>query len=567
MENVSLIDISQRLQAEAKKDRGKMIGGAAVLMILLLALAAFTYINAPNLEQALAVLVPSMFALIAISVILNMRLMTKMEHDSFGEGMHLVMESVPMSCSLMDSGGNVIYCNDEAPRLFGVRDKTEYSTRLFTDLLPEFQPDGSRSMVKAGEFIKTAITEGEANFEWVQHTSSQMPLPLKVSIIKVFFQGKDHLMFFSSDRRESLALQRREEAFHERMQAILDASPMVCAIFDADGYVLEVNKEAENMFGIPDRKAFVDNFVEFQPEFQPGGVSTRKRLLEVAQKAIQHGTSRHEWLYQLRDGTPIPAEEVMRAIHVDGQTFIITYIRDLREVNKAKERDALIQQNVRVMAEQLNAHVVEQSAAVTQSAASIEEMIANIQSVTNALSKNALRVGDLQIASEVGHSGINEVADDIGKIAVKSESLLEINSVMQNIASQTNLLSMNAAIEAAHAGESGRGFAVVADEIRKLAESSSLQSKTISAVLKDIKGAIDKITKSIGNVLNKFDTIDEGIKTVAEQEHGILNAMEEQRQGGTQVLQAIGQLSDITHQVKEEARQMVEKQQDAMLKN
>ena len=129
---------------------------------------------------------------------------------------------------------------------------------------------------------------------------------------------------------------------------------------------------------------------------------------------------------------------------------------------------------------------------------------------------------------------------------------------MQNIASQTNLLSMNAAIEAAHAGESGRGFAVVADEIRKLAESSSRQSKTIGGVVRKIKGSIDKITKSTDNVMNKFAAIDGGGKLVAEQEHGILNAMEEQSAGSTQIMQAIAQVNDITGQVKEDARQMVE---------
>ena len=153
---------------------------------------------------------------------------------------------------------------------------------------------------------------------------------------------------------------------------------------------------------------------------------------------------------------------------------------------------------------------------------------------------------------------MSNVATDIREIARESESLLEINSVMQNIASQTNLLSMNAAIEAAHAGESGRGFAVVADEIRKLAESSSQQSKTISGVLKKIKSSIDKITRSTDNVMSKFGAIEGGVRVVAEQENGILNAMTEQGAGSAQIMQAIAQLNDITGQVKDDARQMVE---------
>jgi len=129
---------------------------------------------------------------------------------------------------------------------------------------------------------------------------------------------------------------------------------------------------------------------------------------------------------------------------------------------------------------------------------------------------------------------------------------------MENIASQTNLLSMNAAIEAAHAGEAGKGFAVVADEIRKLAESSSEQSKTIGTVLKKIKGSMDKITRSTDNVLQKFEAIDHGVRTVAEQEEVIRAAMEEQGEGSRQVLQASGQVSEITQQVKGGSQEMLE---------
>jgi len=206
----------------------------------------------------------------------------------------------------------------------------------------------------------------------------------------------------------------------------------------------------------------------------------------------------------------------------------------------------------------LDEHVENQSANVARASAAIEEMVANISSVTDTLVKNSGNVKTLQDASEVGRTGLSEVATDIQEIARESEGLLEINSVMENIASQTNLLSMNAAIEAAHAGEAGKGFAVVADEIRKLAESSSEQSKTIGNVLKKIKDSIDKITKSTENVLNKFAAIDSSVKTVAEQEDNIRNAMEEQGQGSKQILDGIEQVTEITRQVKSSSNEMLQ---------
>jgi methyl-accepting chemotaxis protein len=116
---------------------------------------------------------------------------------------------------------------------------------------------------------------------------------------------------------------------------------------------------------------------------------------------------------------------------------------------------------------------------------------------------------------------------------------------------------MNAAIEAAHAGEAGKGFAVVADEIRKLAESSGEQSKTIGTVLKKIKGSIDKITTSTNNVLGKFEAIDSGVKTVSDQESNIRSVMEEQGSGSKQILEEIGQLNDITRLVQGESERML----------
>jgi methyl-accepting chemotaxis protein len=231
--------------------------------------------------------------------------------------------------------------------------------------------------------------------------------------------------------------------------------------------------------------------------------------------------------------------------------------RVMNQSGNVTETNAATEQ-INVNIDKLNSHVENQAVKVSQSSSAIEEMLSNIRSVTQTLIQNAGNVKQLMEASEVGRTSLQDVAADIQEIARESEGLLEINGVMENIASQTNLLSMNAAIEAAHAGEAGKGFAVVADEIRKLAESSGEQSKTIGTVLKKIKGSIDKITVSTNNVLGKFEAIDSGVKLVSDQETHIRSAMEEQGTGSKLILEVISQLNDLTQMVKGESEGMLQ---------
>ena len=362
------------------------------------------------------------------------------------------------------------------------------------------------------------------------------------------------------------AMKEQQAAFKERTHAILDAAPMVCAIFNDAGDIVDVNLEVTNMFGISDPKIYLNDFNKFLPKHQPDGSDSIAKSHEALQRAIREGEARYEFTYLHNDGSLIPTEEIVHRVTIDDKPHAIAFSRDLREYYKERERERVLQVKVQAMMEQLNEHVEEQSNSVAASSSATEEMIANIRSVTDTLITNSKNVKELQDASEAGHTSLNEVVTDIQGIARESESLLEINAVMQNIASQTNLLSMNAAIEAAHAGESGRGFAVVADEIRKLAESSSKQSKTIGGVLKSIKNSIDKITKSTDVVLGKFDAIGSGVRTVSIQEDTIRNAMEEQGHGSKQILQAVSNVNEVTHQVREAARRLVETSKENMHK-
>jgi len=177
--------------------------------------------------------------------------------------------------------------------------------------------------------------------------------------------------------------------------------------------------------------------------------------------------------------------------------------------------------------EGLDRQIERQTANVAESSSAIEEMLANIASVSQTLAGNAENVKELLAASEKGKADLGAVSASVSEVEKESQGLLEISAVIQGIASQTDLLAMNAAIEAAHAGEAGKGFSVVADEIRKLAESSGEQAKTVSSVLERIKSSVERISGAAEVASGQFGDIDSRIRAVDERERGIRDAMDE----------------------------------------
>jgi methyl-accepting chemotaxis protein len=205
----------------------------------------------------------------------------------------------------------------------------------------------------------------------------------------------------------------------------------------------------------------------------------------------------------------------------------------------------------------LNNSIEAQAAGVTQSSAAVEEMVANIASVTQILEKNNQAVNALTSAADKGQQQVKAAVKTADGVLQQSEGILQASSIIQSIASRTNLLAMNAAIESAHAGEAGKGFAVVAEEIRKLAEQSGDQSKAIDDNLRSLSEAIAGITSDINLVQTAFESIYELSQKVREQETVIANAMEEQNSGNQQVLEAMRAISDSTSEVKNGSAEML----------
>ncbi len=205
----------------------------------------------------------------------------------------------------------------------------------------------------------------------------------------------------------------------------------------------------------------------------------------------------------------------------------------------------------------LNKSVEVQVSGISNSSSAVEEMVANIRSVTRILENNSETVNSLGNESETGRQKINDSVKLAEVILQHSAGLLEASSIVQNIASQTNLLAMNAAIEAAHAGESGKGFAVVADEIRKLAEQSNKQGKTITAQLKELQSIINNVVNNTKDVQKQFEIIFDLTNSVRQQENIIKNAMEEQNEGSNQVLQSISDIHSSTEIVRTNATSLL----------
>ncbi|MDR0293264.1 MAG: response regulator [Oscillospiraceae bacterium] len=259
------------------------------------------------------------------------------EADEFAR---LIFETVPVSCDLWDEDGSIVDCNEEALKLFGVRDKEEYRRR-FAEFSPETQPDGRNSLRRVREIVDTVLNDGFFRFNWLHNDADGTPIPVVIHAKRIMYQGRYVAASYKYDMREELRTQEQARKAEKRTKLLFDSMPLCGCMWADDLSILDSNQETMKLFGLPGKLSTSETFHKLSPETQPDG----KKSTETARRKLTEafsgsGYSRFEWLHQTLDGEPLPCEVTLIRSEYNGETVVLSYIRDIREQKKMLAAEA-----------------------------------------------------------------------------------------------------------------------------------------------------------------------------------------------------------------------------------
>jgi len=199
----------------------------------------------------------------------------------------------------------------------------------------------------------------------------------------------------------------------------------------------------------------------------------------------------------------------------------------------------------------------EQGSMVEEATSSMNEMLSSLKSMANITSQRQESVTELTKNSKKVSTQLDQANRLFTEgVSAKIETIQSAAATIRKIAAQTNLLAMNAAIEAAHAGDAGRGFSVVAEEIRNLSEVSTKSSANIADALKEVVENIKEAGTLFEEVQNSFDTTNTETQATLNAFQEIESSTQELSEGGTEILSAITALQDASSQIKEKTEEL-----------
>ena len=261
-------------------------------------------------------------------------------------------------------------------------------------------------------------------------------------------------------------------------------------------------------------------------------------------------------------------QEKSSALHSNSETTlnkIATIKEDVSDIdNQVENQNSLATtvsqnvQNLHSVIDSLTNNISEQTNAISQSSTAIEEITANIDSITKNINSMSVEYESIVKDTKEGKRLQDLVKKQVEEIEEKASDLQNANVIITNISAQTNLLAMNAAIEAAHAGKAGVGFSVVAGEIRALAINSNKQTESIGLMLSNINEAVKGIVEVSGESAQSFDRLGQRISNMENMLEQIRNGINEQNLGAQNILEMMQIIDSSARTIISESEEMAQ---------
>lgn len=299
--------------------------------------------------EVTTVRIPYQSDFIVASFTRDLRIETEINEKNkrFRMRLKALLDAAPLCLNVWNEHLKLIMCNHEAVKLFGLQNEQEYLA-CFDQLSPIYQENGKLSLPLSREKIKEAMRKGRIKFRWMHKNLKDELIPSEITLVclnDLEDNGEQLIAGFTRDLRDQIRSSQIELTAAKRIRAVMDASPLVCILWNQQGDMVDCNQAAIKMFGSADREDLLHNADSIFPLYQLDGSLSMEKKVERFAETRRKGRIEFEWIYVNARHEPIPCEVTLVNVVIDagGEDIVIAYSRDLRELKHTLEMNERLQ--------------------------------------------------------------------------------------------------------------------------------------------------------------------------------------------------------------------------------